>query len=98
MNIRPYLIFAACVYGISAIKTICLAADLPETDFSTQYVLSRDGKGVRSVSTVIEGTDVPMPFTKPVEVTTRTVGFSKLVYAVYPGTSLRDTRYPTFWR
>ena len=98
MSIRPYLFFVVAVYSVSAVRTLCLAVVQPETDYATHYVLAKDGHGTRSVYPVLDGSDVPMPFSRAVEVTSRTVGFSKLIYAVYPGTSLRDTRYPTFWR
>lgn len=83
---------------MSTFRTVVLAANHPETDFGTQYVLTKNGQGNRTVYPVLDGSDVPMPFSRSVEVTSRALGFSKLIYAVYPGTSLRDTRYPTFWR
>lgn len=98
MSIRPYLFFVVAVYSASAVRTLCLAAVQPETDYATQYELAKDRHGTHSVYPVLDGTDIPMPFSKAVAVTSRTIGFSKLIYAVYPGTSLRDTRYPTFWR
>ena len=98
MFFRPILIFVVVVFSISTIRTVALAANHPETDFGTQYVLAKNGRGTRTVYPVLDGTDMPMPFSKPVGVTSRTLGFSKLIYAVHPGTSLRDTRYPTFWR
>ena len=98
MNIRPYLIFIIAVYSVSAVRTLCLAAVQPETDSATAYLLVKDGRGNRSLYPVLEGSDIQMPFTKSVEASSRTVGFSKLIYAVYPGTSLRDFRYPTYWR
>jgi len=96
--LRSILIFVVVVFSISTVRTIVLAANHPESDFGTQYVLVKNGQGVRFVYAVLDGSDTPMPFSKPVAVTSRTLGFSKLIYAVYPGTSLRDTRYPTFWR
>ena len=98
MFIRPILIFVMAVFSISTIRTMVLAANYPETDLGTQYLLAKNGQGGRTVYPVLDGTDTPMPFSKPVEVTTKALGVSKLIYAVYPGTSIRDTRYPTFWR
>lgn len=98
MNIRPYLIFVVAVYSVSVVKTLCMAAVQPETDSATAYLLVKDGRGKRLLYPVLEGSDIQMPFTKSVEASSRTFGFSKLIYAVYSGTSLRDTRYPTFWR
>ena len=98
MFFHPILIFVAVVFSMSTLRTVVLAANYAETDFGTQYVLDKNGQGVRSVYPVLDGTDTPMPFSRPVAVTSRTLGFSKLIYAVYPGTSIRDTRYPTFWR
>lgn len=83
---------------MSNLRTVVLAANQAESDFGTQYVLTKNGQGGRIVYPVLDGTDTQMPFSKPVKVTSRALGFSKLIYAVYPGTSLRDTRYPTFWR
>lgn len=98
MFIRPILIFIILVFSTSTLRTVALAASYPETDLGTQYVLTKNGRSTRTIYPVLDGTDMPMPFSRPVEVKTRTLGFSKLIYAVYPGTSLRDTRYPTFWR
>ena len=98
MFFRPILIFVVVVFSISTVRTIVLAANHSESDFGTQYVLTKNGQGVRTVYPVLDGSDTPMPFSKPVAVTSRALGFSKLIYAVYPGTSIRDTRYPTFWR
>ena len=96
--VRPILITIVLVFSMSTLRTVVLAAGYPETDFGAQYVLTKNGQGVRTVYPVLDGSDVPMPFSRPVEVASRALGFSKLIYAVYPGTSLRDTRYPAFWR
>ena len=98
MFFRPILIFVVVVFSMSTLRTVVLAAKHAETDFGTQFVLGKNGQGVRTVYPVLDGTDTPLPFSRPVAVTSRTLGFSKLIYAVYPGTSIRDNRYPTFWR
>lgn len=98
MFIRPILIFIILVFSTSTLRTVVLGVSYPETDFGTQFVLAKNGRSTRTIYPVLDGTDLAMPFSRPVEVTSRTLGFSKLIYAVYPGTSLRDTRYPTFWR
>ena len=98
MFLRPILITVVLVLSISTLRTVVLAANQSETNFGTQFVLSKNGKGNQTVYPVLDGSDVPMPFSRSVGVTSRVLGFSKLIYAVYPGTSIRDTRYPTFWR
>ncbi len=98
MNVRPYVLFVAGVYALSAFKTLSLAASVSETDTSVKYVLVRDGESKPKVYQTIDGTDTPMPFTRPVAVANRIVGLSRLTYAVLPGTSIRDTRYPSFFR
>ncbi len=98
MFFRPILIFVVVVLSISTLRTVVLASGQSETDFGTQFVLTKNGQGDRTVYPVLDGSDVPMPFSRSVGVTSRALGFSKLIYTVYPGTSIRDNRYPTFWR
>lgn len=98
MSLRPFLIFAVVMYAISSIKTICVGASWPGTGSRTSYVLMNDGSGVRAVYPTLEGSDQAMPFSRPAPVSSRTIGFSKLIYSVIPGSSVRDARYPTFWR
>ena len=98
MFFRPILITVVLVLLMSTLRTVVLAANQSETDFGTQYVLTKNGQGNRTVYPVLDGSDVAMPFSRSVGVTSRALGFSKLIYAVYPGTSIRDNRYPTFWR
>lgn len=98
MRYKPYLIFVVTVYAVSAFKTLCLAANLSETDHASEYVLFKDGVGAAKLYPSIDGTIEPVPFAKPVAVSARTVGLSKLFYAVVPGTTFRDTRYPSVWR
>ena len=98
MFFRPILIFVVVVFSMSTVRTVVLAGNASDSDFGTQYVLMKNGQGNRTVYQVLDGSDVPMPFARAVAVTSRTLGFSMLFYAVYPGTSIRDTRYPTFWR
>lgn len=98
MSLRPFLIFAVVVYAISTIKTICVGANWPGTGSRTSYVLINDGNGARTLYPTLEGSDQAMPFSRPLPVSSRTFGLSKLIYSVYPGSSVRDARYPTFWR
>ena len=62
MLFRPILIFVVVVFSMSTLRTVVLAASNAETDFGTQYVLDRNGQGVRTVYPVLDGTDTPMPF------------------------------------
>ena len=98
MRYMPNVIFVVTVYAVSAYKTLCLAANLSETDRTSEYVLFKDGVGAAKLYPSIDGANEPIPFAKPVAVSARTVGLSKLFYAVVPGTTFRDTRYPSVWR
>ena len=96
--VRTAVAFIGAVIAISTAKTILLSFDQPSTDRATQYVLTRNDQGGRTIYPVLDGSDCPMPFSQSVGVSSRRLGMSKMVYAVYPGTTLRDFRYPTFWR
>ena len=89
--------FAVATYSIGTVKTLTLALGA-EGGEPTGYVLLKEEGRKPMIYPAIEGTDVAMPFGAPSQTSSRVVGTSKLYYAVYPGMSVRDTRYRAFWR
>ena len=81
--VKGALWFAVATYSIGTFKTLMLVKE----------------EGRRPlIYPVIDGTDMPMPFATPIQTASRVVGVSKLYYAVYPGSSVRDNRYRAFWK
>ena len=95
--IRGALWFAVAIYAIGTFKTLTLALSADGGQSVGQVLVKEEGRKPL-IYPVIEGTDMAMPFSTPMQTASRVVGASKLYYAVYPGMSIRDTRYRSFWR
>lgn len=86
---------AVATYSIATVKTLTLALGAEGGEPSGYVLLKEEGRKPL-IYPAIEGTDVAMPFGAPMQTSSRVVGGSKLYYAVYPGMSVRDTRYRAF--
>ena len=95
--IKGALWFAEATYAIGTFKTLTLALAADGVQSAGQVLVKEEGRKPL-IYPVIEGTDMAMPFATPMQTASRVVGTSKLYYAVYPGMSVRDTRYRAFWR
>lgn len=95
--VKGALWFAVATYSIATFKTLTLALG-PESSQSAGHVMVAEAGRKPLIYPVIDGTDMPMPFSNPTRTSSRAVGTSKVYYAVYGGTSVRDTRYRSFWR
>ena len=95
--IRGALWFAVSTYSIGTFKTLVLALAADAGQSAGQVLVKEEGRKPL-IYPVIEGTDMVMPFSTPMQSASRVVGTSKLYYAVYPGMSVRDTRYRAFWK
>lgn len=95
--VKGALWFAVATYAIGTFKTLTLALDADGGQSAGQVLVKEEGRKPL-IYPVIEGTDMAMPFSTTMQTASRVVGTSKLYYAVYPGVSVRDTRYRAFWR
>lgn len=95
--VRGALWFAVVVYSITTFKTLTLALG-PEGSQEAGHVLISEVGRKPLIYPAIDGTDAPMPFSAPMQTSSRVVGYSKVYYAVYPGLTVRDTRYRSYWR
>lgn len=95
--VRGALWFAVVTYAIGTLKTMTIAAGA-DGEGMTRHTMVVDEGRKPLIYPVIDGTDTPMPFSEPSLTSSRVVGFSKIYYAVYPGTTIRDNRYQPFWR
>ena len=95
--LRGALWFAVATYAIGTFKTMTMAIAADGVQSAGQVLVMEEGRKPL-IYPVIEGTDMAMPFSTPIQVASRVVGTSKLYYAVYPGLSVRDTRYRAFWK
>ncbi len=93
--VKGALWFAVATYSIGTVKTLTLALGAEGSEPSGYVLLKEEGRKPL-IYPAIEGTDVSMPFGVPSQTSSRVVGTSKLYYAVYPGMSVRDTRYRAF--
>ncbi len=95
--VKGALWFAVATYAIGTFKTLTLALAADGGQSAGQVLLKEEGRKPL-IYPVIDGTDMAMPFATPMQTASRVVGTSKLYYVVYPGMSVRDTRYRAFWR
>ena len=95
--VKGALWFAVATYAIGTLKTLTLALASDGGQSAGQVLVKEEGRKPL-IYPVIDGTDMAMPFATPMQTASRVVGTSKLYYAVYPGMSVRDTRYRAFWR
>lgn len=95
--VRGALWFVVLTYAIGTLKTITIASGLGSDNPARHTMVFEEGRKPL-VYPVIEGTDMPMPLSRPSQTSSRVVGFSKIYYAVYSGTTIRDSRYQPFWR
>lgn len=95
--VRGALWFAVATYAIATFKTMMLAWAADGGQSAGQVLVKEEGRKPL-IYPVIDGTDMPMPFSTPIQAASRVVGTAKLYYAVYPGSSVRDNRYRAFWR
>ena len=95
--IKGALWFAVATYAIGTFKTMTMAIAADGVQSTGQVLIKEEGRKPL-IYPVIEGTDMAMPFSTPIQAASRVVGTSKLYYAVYPGMSVRDTRYRAFWK
>ncbi len=95
--VKGALWFAVATYAIGTFKTLTLALAADGGQSAGQVLVKEEGRKPL-IYPVINGTDMAMPFSTPMQTASRVVGTSKLYYAVYPGMSVRDTRYRAFWR
>lgn len=95
--VRGALWFVVATYVVATFKTLTLAMGVAPGQGSG-HVLVFDAGRKPLIYPVLEGTDMPVPFSTPMKTSSRVVGHSKVYYAVYPGMGVRDTRYRSFWR
>lgn len=95
--VRGALIFAVITYLIGTFKTMTLALG-PNGDSTRDQVMVVEAGSRPKIYSAIEGTDIPMPLSKTTPTSSRIVGTSKVYYAVYPSSTVRDTRYRSYWR
>ena len=95
--VKGALWFAVATYAIGTFKTLTLALAADGGQSAGQILVKEEGRKPL-IYPVIDGTDMAMPFATPMQTASRVVGTSKLYYAVYPGMSVRDTRFRAFWR
>jgi hypothetical protein len=95
--VKGALWFAVATYAIGTFKTLTLALAADGGQSAGQILVKEEGRKPL-IYPVIDGTDMAMPFATAIQTASRVVGTSKLYYAVYPGMSVRDTRYRAFWR
>lgn len=95
--IRGALWFVVATYVVATCKTLMLAAG-SNGGQGLDQVMVADAGSKPMIYPTIEGTDAPMPFADGIKTSSRVVGLSRLYYAVYPASSVRDTRYRSFWR
>jgi len=93
--VKGALWFALATYSIGTVKTLTLALGADGAEPSGYVLLKEEGRKPL-ICPAIEGTDIAMPFGVPSQTSSRVVWTSKLYYAVYPGMSVRDTRYRAF--
>lgn len=91
------IVKGALWFAVATFKTLTLALG-PESSQSAGHVMVAEAGRKPLIYPVIDGTDMPMPFSNPTRTSSRAVGTSKVYYAVYGGASVRDTRYRSFWR
>lgn len=90
------VLFVLAVLGISLVKISLLTVSINSSH--PDYVLAWDGGAKPYFYPSIPGTDTPMPFSTRTSTQSRTVGGSKLYYAVFSGSSVRDTRFKSVFR
>ena len=95
--VKGALWFAVATYAIATCKTLTLATSAVGGQGAGHVLVAETGRKPL-IYPVIDGTDMPMPFATPIQTASRVVGVSKLYYAVYPGSSVRDNRYRAFWK
>lgn len=95
--VRGALWFAVAAYAIGTLKTMTLAMAADGGQNAGLVLVKEEGRKPL-IYPVIEGTDIAVPFSTPIQTASRVVGVSRLYYAVYPGSSVRDNRYRAFWR
>ena len=95
--VKGALWFAVTTYVIATCKTLTLATGAVGGQGAGHVLVAEAGRKPL-IYPVIDGTDMPMPFATPIQTASRVVGVSKLYYAVYPGSSVRDNRYRAFWK
>lgn len=95
--VKGALWFAVATYAIGTFKTLMLASAADGGQGAGQVLVKEEGRKPL-IYPLIDGTDMPMPFATPIQTASRVVGVSKLYYAVYPGSSVRDNRYRAFWK
>ena len=95
--IRGALWFVVATYVVATCKTMMLAAGSNGGQGLDHVMVAEAGRKPMIFPT-IEGTDTPMPLADGVRTSSRAVGLSKLYYAVYPVSGIRNTRYRSFWR
>lgn len=95
--VRGALWFAVATYAIGTLKTMTLAMAADGGQNAGLVLVKEEGRKPL-IYPVIEGTDIAVPCSTPIQTASRVVGVSRLYYAVYPGSSVRDNRYRAFWR
>lgn len=89
--------FAVASYAVATFKTLTLAMGAVPGQGSS-HVLVFDAGRKPLIYQTIAGTDTPMPFSRPLKAGHRVVGLTRLYYPVHGETSVRDSRFPTFWQ
>ncbi|MGI9141878.1 MAG: hypothetical protein ACR2IJ_01695 [Fluviibacter sp.] len=95
--LKGALWFVVATYAVATFKTLTLTLG-PDGDRNIGHVLVAEEGRKPLIYPVIDGSDTPMPFSRPMQTSSRVVGLSKVYSAVYPGMSVRDTQYRSFWR
>ena len=95
-DMKSAVLFVLAVVVISITKTTLLT--LSTNTSNQEHVLARDGGEKAYLYPSIPGTDIPTPFSTRISTQSRTIGLSRLYYAVVSGTSIRDARFKSFLR
>ncbi len=95
--VRGALWFVAATYEVATFKTLTLAMGVAPGQ-GLGHVLVFDAGRKPLIYPTIAGTDTPMPFARPLRTGYRVVGLTRLYYPVHGETSVRDSRFPTFWQ
>lgn len=94
--VKCALCFMAATYMVATCKTLMLATS--PAGGSQEYVLVMESERKPVIYPTLLGSDTPMPFSKATPTLSRVVGAARMYYAVYPGASVRDSKFKSYWR
>lgn len=93
---KPQIAFIAAVLGISLLKTHQLSSNIQAVH--TEHVLVWDNGRPPNLYPSIPGSDTPIPFSKATGTSSRAIGASRLYYATFTGSTIRDVRFRSILR